>query len=294
TRSPSTEISTMSRTPRVAGGTRPDGAPTHPSRSAFAFAPRSEGRRRPSRSRSGRPRRRHRRLRRFRLRGSVRHLHFAGGRRAIPGLRRLEADQREQLHLDLARDVLVLLEEHARVFAALADALLPEAEPGAGLGDDVAVDGIVDQLALARDPFVVEDVELRLAERRGDLVLDYLHLGAVADRLLAFLERRDAADVEPHRRVELERAPPGGGLRRVVHHDAVREIGMVALDLEVEAMRAAGPGFHVLLRDPCWHGAQPATRCEARAVEMRIAQIRLPRIAPPLAGVKLVLHRGCT
>src|SRR5204863_2230158 len=127
------------------------------------------------------PRRWHRRLGRFRLRGSVGYLHLAGGRgRAVSGLRRLEADQREQLHLDLARDVLVLLQEHARVFPALADALLPEAEPGAGLGDDVAVDGVVDQLALARDPFVVEDVELRLAERRGDLVLDHLHLGAVA------------------------------------------------------------------------------------------------------------------
>ena len=143
----------------------------------------------------------------------------------------------------------MLLEEHARVFAALADALLPEAEPGAGLGDDVAVDGIVDQLALARDPFVVEDVELGVTEGCRDLVLHHLHLGTVADRALAFLERGDAADVEPDRGVELERPPAGRGLGGVVNDHIVDEIGVVALDLDVEAVRGASRRLAITLED---------------------------------------------
>ena len=38
----------------------------------------------------------------------------------------------------------------------------------------------VEQIAFARDAFAVENVELRLAERRGHLVLDDLHAGAIA------------------------------------------------------------------------------------------------------------------
>ena len=62
-------------------------------------------------------------------------------------------------------------------------------------------------------PGAVLDVELGLAERRRDLVLDDLHPHAVADRLGALLERLDAADVEALGRVELERAAAGLGLR---------------------------------------------------------------------------------
>ena len=60
--------------------------------------------------------------------------------------------------------------------------------------------------ALPGDAVAVDDVELGLLERRRDLVLHHLHAHAVADRLDAFLQRLDAADVEPHRRVEAERA----------------------------------------------------------------------------------------
>ena len=55
-------------------------------------------------------------------------------------------------------------------------------------------------------PDAVDDVELGLLERRRDLVLRHLDADAVADRLDALLERLDAADVEAHGRVELERA----------------------------------------------------------------------------------------
>ncbi len=68
-------------------------------------------------------------------------------------------------------------------------------------------------------PVPYDDVELRLLERRRDLVLHDLHADAVADRLDAFLQRLDAADVEADRRVELQRAAARRRLR-VAEHDA--------------------------------------------------------------------------
>jgi hypothetical protein len=73
-------------------------------------------------------------------------------------------------------------------------------------------------IALAGDALAVEDLELGLLERRRDLVLDHLDPGLVADDLLAFLDRADAADVQAHRGVELERVAAGGGLRAAEHH----------------------------------------------------------------------------
>ena len=70
----------------------------------------------------------------------------------------------------------------------------------------------------ARDAFAVVDVELGLAEGRGHLVLDDLDLGARADDDVAVLERRDAADVDADRRVELERAAAGRRLGVAEEH----------------------------------------------------------------------------
>ena len=69
------------------------------------------------------------------------------------------------------------------------------------------------------DAFVVHDVELGGAEGRGDLVLDHTHAGAVADDLGAELDGLDAAHIQAHRGVELERHAAGGGLG-VAEHDA--------------------------------------------------------------------------
>ena len=115
-------------------------------------------------------------------------------------------------------DVLVVLQELPRVLAALAHALAVEGVPGARLLDDLVVDAEVEEVALLADALAVEDVELGLAEGRRHLVLDHLHLRAAADDRLALLERRDAADVEAHRRVELEGAAAGGGLGVAEHH----------------------------------------------------------------------------
>jgi hypothetical protein len=69
-----------------------------------------------------------------------------------------------------------------------------------------------------RDPLAVHHVELRLAERRRDLVLHDLHARAAADDLVAVLDGADAPDVDAHRRVELQRAAAGRGLRVAEHH----------------------------------------------------------------------------
>src|SRR5690606_40763697 len=68
----------------------------------------------------------------------------------------------------------------------------------------------------------VHDVELGLLEWRSDLVLDHFDAGFVADDLVAFFDGADAADVEPHRRVELERVAARGGFG-VAEHDRSEE-----------------------------------------------------------------------
>jgi hypothetical protein len=94
--------------------------------------------------------------------------------------------------------VRVLEQQLAGVLAPLPDPLALEGEPGAALLHHAAVGAEVEQIALHRDPAVVEDVELRLPEGRRQLVLHHLDPGAVADHLVAVLEGRDAPHVEPH------------------------------------------------------------------------------------------------
>ncbi len=123
------------------------------------------------------------------------------------------------LRLDGVGDIGVLFEERLGVGAALSQALVVVAEEGAALGDDVVHHAEVEQGALARDALAVHDVELRLLERRRDLILDHLDADAVADGLGAVFQRLDAADVEPDGGVELQRLAARGGLG-VAEHDA--------------------------------------------------------------------------
>ena len=124
------------------------------------------------------------------------------------------------LHLlaDLEHHVDVLGEERLHVLPALAELLTLVGEPGARLLDDAEIHGDVEQRALTADALAVHDVELGLLERRRGLVLHDLHPHAVADRLGAVLDRLDAPDVEPDRRVELQRPAARRGLRRAEHH----------------------------------------------------------------------------
>src|SRR5438067_3718200 len=105
---------------------------------------------------------------------------------------------------DLGGQGRVLAQVVADVIATLAEAVVAVRHPGAALIEDAVLDRGVDQRALTRDAFVEQDVELGGPERRRDLVLDHLDLHPVADRIEAVLDDLDLADVEPHRRVELQ------------------------------------------------------------------------------------------
>src|SRR5688572_8671351 len=128
-----------------------------------------------------------------------------------------EAHFRAQLEFDRFSGRGIRLEEGLRVLAALAEALAAVGEPRAGLLDDVALDGFVEQITFARNAFAVHDVELGLAEGRGHLVLDHLHARAAADDRIAILDGADAADVHANRRIELQRAAARGGLGAAEH-----------------------------------------------------------------------------
>src|SRR5439155_22356126 len=121
--------------------------------------------------------------------------------------------------LDDACDVRILLEELLRVFAPLTEPLTAVGEPGAALLDDALVDGEIEQIAGARDPFAVHDVEFRFPERWGDFVLHDLDARPAADDHVAVLDARDTPDVDADRRVELERAAARRRLG-IAEHDA--------------------------------------------------------------------------
>src|SRR6185312_2195699 len=123
------------------------------------------------------------------------------------------------LFLDVCGHVRMRLQEQPCVVLALADALAVVAVPGTGLLDDTVGRAQLDDLPFARDARAVHDLELRLAERRGNLVLHDLDARLIADDFLAVLDRADATDIQPHRGVELQRVATGGGLG-VAEHDA--------------------------------------------------------------------------
>src|SRR5262249_34052230 len=104
------------------------------------------------------------------------------------------------------------LEPLARLLAALTHALATEREPSPVFLEQVPLEPEIDELTRHRDAVPVHDVELGLAEGRRDLVLHDLHARAVADDLVSFLHLAEAADVEPHRAIELERGAARGRL----------------------------------------------------------------------------------
>src|SRR5436190_11767156 len=112
----------------------------------------------------------------------------------------------------------IFLEELLGVLAPLTKTLPAEGEPRTTLLDDPLFDSQVEQIAFARDAFAVHHVEFRLAEGRRHLVLHHLHPRAASDDLVAVLDAGNAADIDPDRRVELERAAAGGRLR-IAEHD---------------------------------------------------------------------------
>src|SRR5687768_6582664 len=168
----------------------------------------------------------------------------SGFRRLTGGRGDHRAAHRQQAgterRLDLRGDLRMLDEVVARVVLALADALAFVRVPGAGLLDEAVHRTHVDEFALARNALAVEDLEFRFAERRRDLVLHDLDAGLVADDFLAALQRGDAADVEPERRVELEGVAAGRRLGVAEHH-ADLHADLVDEDYDaVQALDVAG------------------------------------------------------
>src|SRR5690606_9877365 len=147
----------------------------------------------------------------------------------------LRQQLRADLRLDIGGHLRVLDQELARVLLALADPVAVVAVPGARFLDDVLAHAEIDDLALARDAVAVQDLELARAERRRDLVLHDLHAGLVAEHLVALLDRADAANVEPHGRIELQRVAARRRLRAAEHH---ADLHADLVDEDHEAVRA--------------------------------------------------------
>src|SRR5439155_19625173 len=128
--------------------------------------------------------------------------------------RRPQPERVAHLDLEIVERGRVLLQPLLGVLTPMPDALVLERVPGARLLDEALLDGGVEDGAGLGDALAVEDVELRLAERRRQLVLDDLHLRTHADRLRAVLDRLLPPDVQTDRRIELQRAPTRGRLWR--------------------------------------------------------------------------------
>src|ERR1022692_1217549 len=160
-----------------------------------------------------------------------------------------DAHGNADLGLYLRCDIGVLSQPLAGVVLALADLVAVVGIPGPRLFDDVVRHAELDDFALARNTFAIENIEQRLAKRRRDLVLDHLDPGFVADDFFAALDRPNAADVEPDRSIELERVAAAGRLRVAEHHSDLHpnlidenDQNIGALDIRRElAQRLAHP-----------------------------------------------------
>src|SRR5258708_37590448 len=135
---------------------------------------------------------------------------------------RLELVARQGLEADLAvnvpRDLGVKLEEIACVLAALAKPSVAVRKEGARLLYQPQLNPEVQKSALAGDASIEQDVELGPAKGRRNLVLDDFDLDSTADDVGPVLDGVDTPNVQSHGRVELQRAPAGGGLWATEHH----------------------------------------------------------------------------
>src|SRR5674476_837057 len=173
-----------------------------------------------------------------------------GGGRRDADIGRRQPGLLADLQLDGIGHVGVLLEEGARVGAALTQAVVVVAEEGAALGDHVVHHAEIEQGALPRDALAVHDVELGELEGRRHLVLRHFDAHPVADGLGAVLERLDATDVEPDGGVELERFAAGRDLGIAEHHaDLLAQLVGEAAD-RAGAAESAGQLAQSLAHEP--------------------------------------------
>src|SRR5271170_3941199 len=126
---------------------------------------------------------------------------WPGSWRSVIGPR--QAERLAQLAIELGAHVGVVLQELPGVLAPLADPLTLVAVPGTTLLDQVLRRAEIKQVAFLGSPFSVDDVELSLAEWRGDFVLHNLYFSAVAGDGLSVFNSGNASDIDTHGRVEL-------------------------------------------------------------------------------------------
>src|SRR5581483_896809 len=119
---------------------------------------------------------------------------------------------------DLVGEIAVFFQVGLGVFAPLTDPRLTVRVPRAALTDDVAFERDVEDRAHLADAVSVGDVELRLTERRRDLVLDDFNARTRTDDLLPDLDLLELAHVQPDRRVEFERAAARRRFGASEHH----------------------------------------------------------------------------
>src|ERR1019366_694524 len=141
--------------------------------------------------------------------------------------RRRAGDDGAADHGDLLEDGLgdflgelgFFLERGLGGIAALADERALVGDPRALFLQHLVLEAEVEERAELGNALVVHDVELHLGERRGDLVLHDLDLGAVADDLaLGRLDLVLPADVDADGREKLQRAAARRGLGAAEHH----------------------------------------------------------------------------
>jgi len=94
---------------------------------------------------------------------------YDGQRRAGLGGRVVDSDDFAHARLDFDRQFGMLLQVFARIVLALADLVLVIGIPGAGLLDDAVFDAELNDFALARYAFAVENVEQ--GSRNGGAIL---------------------------------------------------------------------------------------------------------------------------
>src|SRR5919205_1112945 len=90
--------------------------------------------------------------------------------------------------LDLVHHVGIDVKKLLGILPALTEPLLIQVVPGATLAHEPEIGGDIQYTSGRRDPLVVHDVELSLAEGRRDLVLDHLDPRPDADRVLSLLD----------------------------------------------------------------------------------------------------------
>ena len=91
-------------------------------------------------------------------------------------------------------------------------------EPCAALADNAIQHAKVNDFAHLRDAFAEENLKFGLAEWRRNLVFHHFHAGHITENILTVLYLSEAANVDTHRCVELQRITSGGGFGRAEHH----------------------------------------------------------------------------